>query len=343
LWQSWLLISFKSTFERWSGLWFEKQMTICAIFNPKAGSADESESLRERLAELDAYELHVTEGPGHAEQVAADAARQGCPEVLVAGGDGTVNEALNGLRSHFENVMFGIVPLGTGNDSARTLGMPQDPDEALELLRAGLPVHTVDVLRIVSDDESRYLLNHINAGYSHLVTEDVTPEVKQRLGPLAYIKNLAEPLREMESYETHVEWDDGSIDVVDALNILVANGRTIAGGFEVAPASSMEDGTMLVIILRVGSLVAIAGAAARLLVGEHFDSDLVVARRAKRLVVDSVPPMTFSVDGETFTEGDASIEVCPEVLDVRVGPDYIREPLAEKLRSPLSGPDDESR
>jgi diacylglycerol kinase (ATP) len=315
----------------------EERMKICVIFNPKAGSAKRNKALRERLEAMDDYELRVTERPGHARDIAAEVASNGCSEVIVAGGDGTVNEALNGLSECFEDVTLAILPMGTGNDSARTLGMPQDPEEALDLLRDGLERRTIDLVRISSGDERRFLLNHINAGYSHLVTEDVTPETKQRLGPLAYVKNLAGPLGDMESYETHVEWDDGSIDVVDALNILVANGRTIAGGFTVAPASSMEDGTMLVIVLRVGSLMGIAGAAARLLVGEHFDSDLVISKRVKSLHVESKPPMTFSVDGETFTEGEATIELCPGVLDVRVGPDYVREPLEDELSEGMGG------
>ena len=312
-------------------------MKTCAIFNPQAGSARRNQALRDRIAEMDSYELHVTEYPGHAEEIAADAAAKGCAEVLVAGGDGTVNEVINGLSGGFDNVILGILPLGTGNDSARTLGMPQDPDEALSLLAGGLPTRTVDLVRIESDTEQRYLLNHINAGYSHLVNQEVTPELKGRLGPLAYVKNLTEPLSRMKGYETHIEWDDGTIDAVDALDIVVANGRTIAGGFEVAPASSMEDGTMLVIVVRLGSLVAMAGAAARLLVGEHLASDLVIARRAKSLVFDSEPPMTVAVDGETFTQGRAEIEVCPETLDVRVGPEYVQEPLAEKIRGRFGG------
>ncbi|MGM0555169.1 MAG: diacylglycerol/lipid kinase family protein [Myxococcota bacterium] len=316
-------------------------MKTCVIFNPKAGSAKRNQALRESLEAMQIYDLRVTEYPGHAGEIATEVASEGCAEFVIAGGDGTVNEALNGLGENLGTVTLAILPLGTGNDSARTLGMPNDPHEALELLRGGLPSRTVDLVQITSGDEQRLLLNHVNAGYSHLVTEDVTPETKQRLGPLAYVKSLAGPLQDMESYETHIEWDDGSIDVVDALNIVVANGRTIAGGFTVAPASSMEDETMRVLILRVGSLAAIAGAAARLLVGQHFDSDLVIARRARALRVESQPPMTFSVDGETFAEGDATIEVCPGALDVLVGPDYVREPLEEELSRPFGGGDDD--
>ena len=296
------------------------------IINPKAGSAAKNEELVARLGQLDDIGLVETTGPGDAERLAREAAEQGFRRLLVAGGDGTVNEALNGISDHLASITLGVLPLGTGNDIARSLGIPDDPDLALNYLLGADDSRCIDVMRVSNPEGARLAINHLNAGYSNLITDGITPQMKRRWGPFAYLKSAASQLRDREEYHTRIKWDDGAVEVVDAVNVLVANGRTVAGGLRVAPEASLEDGALQVVVLRAGSLVELAGMAARMLTGSLLDSKHVISRPARSLHIESTPPMAFSVDGESFCEYCVDVRVVPDALRAVVGPNYVVEP-----------------
>lgn len=297
-------------------------MSTSFIVNPKAGSAAKYDDLLDRIRTLPDVICHETRGPGDAEHLARRACIDGAERVVAAGGDGTVNEVLNGMAGCFDRTALGIVPLGTGNDVARSLGLPLDAQLATQYLLDSNDVRNLDLMRVSHPGGSRLAINHINGGYSNMVTEGLSSEVKQRWGPFAYIKEAAAQLRGRTEYHTHITWDDGQVEVVDAVNVFVANGRSVAGGLSVAPDASLEDGVALAIILRAGSLVELAGTAARALVGSLFDSDHVIARPTRRLHVESDPPMLFNVDGENFCERVVDVRVIPRMLRAIVGPDY---------------------
>ena len=134
------------------------------IVNPAAGSVNDVDSLVKRIRNLPDAEVCITAKAGAAMQSTRTALRKGCEMVVAAGGDGTLNEVVNGLREDASAVVLGLIPLGTGNDFARTLGLPRDVDEAIALLRAG---HTraIDLVRVTSD-EMRYFVNVSTGGFS---------------------------------------------------------------------------------------------------------------------------------------------------------------------------------
>lgn len=304
-------------------------MDTQVILNPEAGSAAKNRRLVDELRGRDDVEVAQTRGPGDGTELAREACEAGAQRVIAAGGDGTVNEVLNGIAGHLDAVTLGVVPLGTGNDSARSLGLPDDPKLALQYVLSAEDVRCVDVMRVTHPDKTRLALNHINAGYSNLITEKITAQMKQRWGPFAYLKAAATQLREREEYHTRICWNDGQVEVVDAINVLVTNGRTVAGGLRVSPEASLEDGTLEVIVLRAGSLVDLAGMAAHVLVGSLQQSDHVIVRPATSIHFDSQPPMVVSVDGESFCEHEVDVEVLHGALRALVGPNYVAEPVMD--------------
>ncbi|MFW5965881.1 MAG: diacylglycerol/lipid kinase family protein [Persicimonas sp.] len=297
-------------------------MSTWFIVNPKAGSAGKYADLFASIGHRTGVKVHETEGPGDAERLARLACVKGAERVVAAGGDGTVNEVLNGLAGHFHQVTLGIVPLGTGNDVARSLGLPMDPEFATKYLLDSDDARQLDVMRVSNPATSRLAINHVNGGYSNLVTDRLSSEVKQRWGPFAYIKEATSQLRDRTEYRTRIEWDDGQIETVDAVNVFIANGRTVAGGLRIAPEASLEDGMVIAFVLPAGSLVELAGMAARALVGSLMESDHVIARPARRLHIESQPAMIFNVDGENFCERIVDVRVIPGMLRAIVGPDY---------------------
>jgi diacylglycerol kinase (ATP) len=297
-------------------------MKGCIILNPKAGTAEQADIIiHHAAAACSALTLWETTGPGQARQLAATALRAGAELVVAAGGDGTINEVVNGLAANFAQACLGILPLGTGNDLARTLALPLDPQLALPLLTTGV-VRAIDLMKIETAHQVVYGINVAAGGFTGQMNELLSEEMKASWGPLAYLRGAVSVLPNLTDYETSVSYDDGSAERVDALNIIVANGRTAAGGFIVAPTANPEDGLLDVVIVKTGSLFDVAGVAARLVVGNYLDSDQVLHRQARRVSVTSHPGMWFNVDGELFTQQPVTFTVLPRTLRVVVGAGY---------------------
>jgi len=300
-------------------------MDVCIILNPNAGSAAQAETLRDVIAADSTVTLWETTPENSARKLAASALQEGARLVVAAGGDGTINEVVNGLAGNFEQARLGVLPLGTGNDLARTLALPLDAQEAFRLLTSG-SVRALDVMRVEAAGNTMYGLNVAAGGFTGQMNELMTDDLKATWGPLAYLRGAVSVLPNLTDYETFITWDDEAEGRIAALNIIVANGRTAAGGFMVAPTANPEDGLLDVVIVQSGSLVDLAGVTARLLVGNYVDSDLVLHRRVRRVRVAARPGMWFNVDGELFTKDPVRFTVLPRALQVVVGKDYTPEP-----------------
>jgi diacylglycerol kinase (ATP) len=305
------------------------------ILNPSAGSSDLLTSIEGRLVEA-GFTLHETTGPGDALRTAQGAADRGFDLVVAAGGDGTITEVVGGLAASGSRACMGLLPLGTGNDLARTLAVPLDVTAALAVLLERRE-RAIDLIRAEVDGSAAgHAVNVAAGGFSGRVDEELTAEAKGRWGVLAYLFGAAKALPDLTGYNTTVTWDDHETEQVDALNIVVANGRSCAGGKMVAPLANPEDGLMDVVIVRSGSLVDLAGVAARLALGNYLDSDAVSLRRARSVSIFSDPPMLFNGDGELLPRGAVTFRVLPWALRVLVGPDYSPEPPAAPPPSPAA-------
>src|SRR5438477_4464016 len=282
------------------------------ILNPTAGSVNDVDALVERIRNLPDAEVCITAKAGAAMQSTRTALRKGCEMVVAAGGDGTLNEVVNGLREDASAIVVGLIPLGTGNDFARTLGLPTDVDEAIALLLAG---HTrpIDLVRVTSD-EIRYFVNVSTGGFSGLVDEKLTPEMKQTWGPLAYLRSAAAALPELRGYRTTVSLDNTESLTLSLYNVVIANGRYVGGGTQIAPEASIDDGLLDIILIQERSPAELALLAAQVALGHHLSSNAIVFRRAPRVTVNSRPGMWFNVDGELVGNEPAEFAVLPRAL-----------------------------
>lgn len=295
-------------------------MKPCVILNPTAGSAANAEpdAIRKHLAELDPVAVHITRKAGDAAKFARDAIRNQCEYIIAAGGDGTLNEVVNGVARHAENVCVGLLPLGTGNDFARSLKLPTTVTENIEILRKE-ETRPIDLVRVRSD-RVRYFINVSAGGFSGLVDEKLTPEIKQTWGPLAYVRSAAAALPELHAYRTKVELDDGEKLNLDLYNMIVANGTYVAGGLPVAPEADPGDGLLDVILIPKGSTKEMIVLAAQIIVGNHLGSQSIQFRRTRRLSVNSRPGMWFNADGELVGNEPAVFEIIPQALQLVAPP-----------------------
>ena len=288
-------------------------MKTCVIFNPTAGSAGDPEELKQRLSRLGRTELRATANCGDATRFARQAVERGCELVIAAGGDGTLNEVINGIGENGRNTRVGLLPLGTGNDFARTLKLSDNLEACIGVLTDGRTM-PVDLVRVTSD-QVRYFVNVSAGGFSGLVDEQLTADVKQNWGPLAYIRSAAAALSELRAYKTTVRLDDNKSFELSLYNVIVGNGRYVAGGIPVAPEAVIDDGLLDLVLIPERPAAEIAMTVAKIMLGTHLESDGAVFERAAKIAVNSTPGMWFNVDGELVGNEPAVFEVIPGALN----------------------------
>ncbi|MBI2395764.1 MAG: diacylglycerol kinase family lipid kinase [Deltaproteobacteria bacterium] len=293
----------------------------CAILNPAAGHAGDVAVLRRHLEDR-AFEVRLTLGDDDATALAHERALAGAPLIVAGGGDGTVSAVARGLIGVRKPVRLAILPLGTGNDLARSLSVPLDVPGALAAIEADRE-RVIDVIAVEPDDGPRtFAINMAAGGFSGQVDEVLSAELKARWGPLAYVWSAAKVLPDLTGYETTLAFDDGVAARVAALNVIVANARTCGGGWCVAPCADLEDGLLDVFIVRWARALDLARVALHLARGHYTEDEEVLHRRARAVRVETRPPMWFNVDGELVSKAAVTFRVVPRALRVIVGPGY---------------------
>ena len=283
------------------------------IFNPTAGSVANVNQPLAKLKRLRPVAVAVTKRAGDAEKWARQAARAGCDLLIVAGGDGTLNEVVNGIARVRRRPRIGIVPLGTGNDFARTLGLPFSLEQNIDILRKGKTL-AIDIVRVQSD-RARYFVNVSAGGFSGMVRNKITPAIKRNWGPLAYIRGAAAALPKLHAYKTRIVLDEREELSTTVYNVVIANGRFVAAGLPIAPRADPSDGLLDVILIPRRSGPEMAFLAAEIVLGSHFSGSSVIFRQAKKITVRSRPGMWFNVDGELVGRAPAEFQILPGALD----------------------------
>ncbi|HEX9941947.1 MAG TPA: diacylglycerol kinase family protein [Thermoanaerobaculia bacterium] len=287
------------------------------IVNPNAGSVGEIETLQETLGKLPETEVRFTRKEGDARRLARQAVSSGAELIVAAGGDGTLNEVVNGMAVDFGGARLGLLPLGTGNDFARSIDVPADLEGALAVLAQGR-TRAVDVARARFGRKRRHFINMSAGGFSGIVSEKAG-EAKDRWGPLAYLRAALGSLPELKGFSAHLELDGSERLDVETYNVVISNGRYVAAGIPVAPQSELDDGRLDLMLVPTATIPQLARLVPQILLGRHTGSDLLLFRRARRIEIVSDPPMSFNVDGEVIGDEPALFEVLPRALEVVVG------------------------
>lgn len=293
-------------------------MRVCLIFNPRAGTADRIKDLLLQLTGDHRCELRATTQPGDARRVAGEAVEEGVERIIAAGGDGTISEVVNGIAPHFSSVELAILPFGTGNDLARSIGIRPDQLESACRGAFGDRVEQVDVVRVVAQESTSYFANVANGGFGGRVAADVQWADKQRWGPLAYWMTTVSRLVDLQAYQIEMALDD-EVVTMETYGVAVANGRFVGGGFPIAPRAMLNDGLLDVTTIPVLPPLELMAAGVNFTLGRNHRDDRVRSYRARRVRISSTPDMPFSMDGEPTRQMDATFEVIPKALSLVVG------------------------
>jgi diacylglycerol kinase (ATP) len=286
------------------------------IFNPIAGSVRDRKTILAQLKRLQPSALRTTRRKGDAERWARNARAFKASNVIVAGGDGTLNEVVNGLGISAPGMCIGLLPLGTGNDFARTLGLPASIEENIEILRSGKTTR-IDLVRVKSKG-LRYFVNVSAGGFSGMVDEKITRQIKRTWGSLAYVRGAAAALPNLHAYKTEILVDDRERLSIELYNVVIANGRFVAGGLPIAPTADPSDGKFEVVLIPKLGAAETALLAAEIVLGKHLSSNATIFRRARKIAVRSRPGMCFNVDGEFVGNAPAVFQIMPKALNFTI-------------------------
>jgi YegS/Rv2252/BmrU family lipid kinase len=282
------------------------------------------------------YDLKVTQKPGDATGLAAEALRKGATTVVAVGGDGTANEVANGFFYPDGAVdtpinpaaTLGYVALGTGRDFARALALPADPiDATLSVLGANARVHTIDVGRaqyVGAGDRltRRYFLTGADLGLGAEVAKRVERSgrwLKRGGGFVAYLLGGIGAILSHRPTSVSIQLDGAPASTVQANVVFVANGPFTGGGMRMAPGASIEDGLFDVLIAhdetRTTLLLQLLPAIYR---GAHLGHPSVEHHRVRRVRIEPAIPLLFQMDGEQVGRGPVDMTVVPKALRVLV-------------------------
>ncbi|MCO6451548.1 MAG: diacylglycerol kinase family lipid kinase [Caldilineales bacterium] len=277
------------------------------IINPYSNRGDGRHQLDLALQALSSsgmeFEIALTEYRGHAIKLAEEAARNGAAMVIAAGGDGTVNEVVNGImqaNGHHDDIApttLGILPVGSGNDFAGGLGMDQGLDDAVFRLRRGF-TRMLDVGYAEHDaGPPLYFVNILGGGFDARINVEAH-KIKRLRGFSIY---LVAVLKTIAIYYrtplTTIHY--GDVDrTFPMLMTLVCNGPRLGGGFLAAPESSHDDGLFDLVIVRKTSRLDMLWMIPKFMKGKHLDHPKVTMARTNRVEIESSEGFPSQADGE---------------------------------------------
>ena len=278
---------------------------LLVITNAEAGTADD-EALRTALgilSERASVEVHATSQPGELDGVLQ---RAGSRRIVVAGGDGSLHAVVSALhrRHELDGAVVGLLPMGTGNDFARSLGIPLDPEEAALVIASG-EVRRMD---LIVDELGEVVVNNAHVGAGAAASRRGAG-VKAKLGSIGFGKvnlgRLGYPIGALmsafdePSVHIHVELDGKVVTDVDrpVLMLAIGNGAHVGGGTELTPDADPEDGQVDVMISHAVGAAAKVGYALHLRRGEHHRREDVQYLRGSQVTI-SGDAFWISADGE---------------------------------------------
>ncbi|ADU28723.1 diacylglycerol kinase [Evansella cellulosilytica] len=266
------------------------------IYNPSSGREQVKKQLPYILEQLEitGYETstHATTGKDCAKKAARLAAERGFDLVIAAGGDGTINEVVNGLAEQPNRPMLGVIPAGTTNDFARALHIPRDIREATDVLCNGTEQY-VDVGKV----GGQFFINIAGAGTLTELTYEVPSKLKTMIGQVAYYVKGFEKLPRIRPTEVTIEYD-GKWFEGEIMLFLVSNTNSVGGFEKLAPKAYLNDGLFDLLILKKTNLADVVRVVSAALRGEHIHDDCVIYVQASRIKIHSKTEMHLNLDGE---------------------------------------------
>ena len=288
-----------------------KSLKYYFIVNPVSGKgkgAGVGKRLEKKLAELELdYRVVYTKAPGHAVKLARSAAAEN-DIIVTVGGDGTLNETINGM--HASGRAAAIIPVGTGNDFVRALNIPTDFEEAFSVLRRDKR-KKIDVGRV----NERLFHNGLGIGFDALVVEK-GQHVKYLRGNAFYLYSVLAVLMSYKPVEIEITADSYK-ESSDFFLITAANGVSLGGGFRLTPDALMDDGYFDICLIQNMPMLSVLKNLIKVYSGKHKYDPRVDIIRAKKVRLTSEQGFAAHVDGEliALNINELNVEILERSLE----------------------------
>ena len=271
---------------------------------------------------LPPFTVWTTSGPNQATELAYQAVEQGYTRVAVHGGDGTVNEVVNGLLGHpkFDRTALAILPYGTGADLVRTLGISHSltaaAGQACGKVYRKIDVGSARFLDLKGNPCRRHFLNVTDVGFGGDLVRYVNSHSKRWGGKLSFFRGLLVTLFTYQNKRIRIGLDDQPPFEVKASSIVIANGQYFGGGMWVAPPARMDDGSLEVVVVGDVSKIEVLTNTRRLYKGTLAEHPKVQAFQAQRITLESEEEVLIDMDGELVGRLPVGFELLPKKIKI---------------------------
>ncbi|MCS7286440.1 MAG: diacylglycerol kinase family lipid kinase [Anaerolineae bacterium] len=265
------------------------------------------------------FSFALTQYPAHAIALAAEAVERGFKTIVAFGGDGTLNEMVNGVFRHgiSSEITLGAIPGGTGSDFTRSLGLPRDPIKAFEKILEGETTR-VDLGEIEcfkeGRPERRYFINVAGLGFDAVVAERTNRLPKFMGGTLPYLFSLLVTLLTYKSLPFKINIDSQTLEL-KAYLVVVANGKYFGGGMFIAPEAVLDDGKFYVAIGEDMSRFEFLSLVPSVYKGTHIAHPKVKVYEAQTVKVSSEVTLYIEAEGEVVGVAPATFKVHPRAVN----------------------------
>ncbi|MGM7724696.1 diacylglycerol kinase [Metabacillus sp. Hm71] len=294
------------------------------IYNPTSGRELFKKYLPEVLQKFEqaGYETscHATTCEGDAIQAARSAGERGFDLIVAAGGDGTINEVVNGIAELEVRPQLAVIPVGTTNDFARAIGIPlNNVIQAVEMILEGEP-QKIDIGRV----NEQYFINIAGGGRLTELTYEVPSKLKTMVGQLAYYLKGMEMLPSIRPTEVEIEYD-GKLFQGEIMLFLVSLTNSVGGFEKLAPDSKLNDGMFDLLILKKANLAEFIRVASLAIRGEHINDEHILYTKANRVKVTTHDKMQLNLDGEYGGLLPGEFENLYQHIEVRMSQEKARQ------------------
>ncbi len=299
-----------------------------AIVNPRSADGSTGRQwadLSRRLADAGRpIETRVTERAGHAAELTREALRSGASRIYAVGGDGTVNEVVNGFfegdRALNPEAELGVLCRGTGCDFIKSLSIPKADEGGIERVLAGEARRTdVGRVRYVNyrgEEEQRYFINIAEAGIGGEVVNRVNAASKAAGGFLTFLGASLATILVHRNQPAEIIIDGKYIRNLPVCNVVVANGRFFGGGMKIMPHADMADGKLDVLVMGDFNRADLLANVAKVYSGTHLGHPKVEVFQAETVRVTSVARLPLDLDGEAPGTTPAQFDIVPGAIRV---------------------------
>ncbi|MFC1892595.1 diacylglycerol/lipid kinase family protein [Chloroflexota bacterium] len=296
------------------------------IVNPAAGAGKTAKKWPQIMGLLKniglRFEHDMTEAPGHAIELAKSAARKGYELVVCVGGDGTINEVVNGLHDagSTRDITLGIISTGTGSDYIRTIGIPRHHEEACQRLMSPRRFAAdLGVVEYINNGLTlrRLFVNFAGLGFDTEVAKATTQRFKA-LGSLpSYFMGLLTTFLFYQNQEVYLKLD-GQTEQRKVCGIIMNNGKYGGGGMLTAPDAELGDGLLDVLIIDDLSKPDLLWSLPRVYKGTHLSHPKLTMKRAREIEIQPGQHMSLQADGELLGAAPARFSILPAALNIAV-------------------------